>query len=93
MFSGVLAHVRLGGLVAPSLKKLLDGHIVCESVEECGKGGYRFTATETFDRLLTGVDGINQSGGGHPQLALFCPTIRVPLRRSSHKLIASSKSG
>ena len=46
------------------LRKLLDGHIVCEPVEKGGKRGYRFTATGTFDRLLTGVEVINQSGGG-----------------------------
>jgi len=27
---------------------------------------YRFTATGTFDRLLTGVKVVNESGGGHP---------------------------
>ena len=31
------------------LKKLLDGHIVCEPIREGGKAGYRFTATGTFD--------------------------------------------
>ena len=46
------------------LGKLLDGHIVCEPVEKGGKRGYRFTATRTFDRLLTGVEVISQSGGG-----------------------------
>jgi site-specific DNA recombinase len=47
------------------LRKLLDGHIVCEPIMEGGKRGYRFTATGTFDRLLTGVKVVNQFGGGH----------------------------
>ncbi len=51
-------------LARQMLRKLLDGHISCEPVEEGGKRGYRFTATGTFDRLLTGVKVINQSGGG-----------------------------
>ena len=32
------------------LRKLLDGHIVCEPITEGGKAGYRFTVTGTFDR-------------------------------------------
>jgi hypothetical protein len=44
------------------------------------QAGYRFTATGTFDHLLTGVKVINDGGGGHPLPDLFCPTIRVPLR-------------
>jgi hypothetical protein len=50
------------------------------AVSRLGKAGYRFTATGTFDRLLTGLKVINDGGGGHPQPALFYPTIRVPLR-------------
>lgn len=46
------------------LRKLLDGHILCEPVMEDGKRGYRFTATGTFDRLLTGVKVVNDGGGG-----------------------------
>ena len=46
------------------LRKLLDGHIVCEPIMEGEKPGYRFTATGTFDLLLTGVKVVNQSGGG-----------------------------
>jgi site-specific DNA recombinase len=46
------------------LRKLLDGHIVCEPIMEGGKAGYRFTATGTFDRLLTGAKVINDGGGG-----------------------------
>ncbi len=51
-------------LARQMLRKLLDGHFACEPVEKGGKRGYRFTATGTFDRLLTGVEVINQSGGG-----------------------------
>ena len=46
------------------LRKLLDGHIVCEPIMEGGKPGYRFTATGTFDRLLTGMKLVNDGGGG-----------------------------
>lgn len=76
------------------LKKLLDGHILCEPIVDNGKAGYRFTATGTFDRLLTGVKIVNgsaiYSGGGHPLPALFCPTIRVPLRAKAAKTQARS---
>ena len=51
-------------LARQMLRKLLDGHIHCEPIREGGKPGYRFTATGTFDRLLTGVKVVNQSGGG-----------------------------
>jgi hypothetical protein len=47
------------------LRKLLDGHIHCEPMMESGKPGYRFTATGTFDRLLTGLKVVNDGGGGH----------------------------
>jgi hypothetical protein len=46
------------------LRKLLDGHVVCEPIVECGKPGYRFKATGMFDRLLAGVKVVNESGGG-----------------------------
>jgi hypothetical protein len=46
------------------LRTLLNGHILCEPIEEGGKPGYRFTATGTFDRLLTGATLINHGGGG-----------------------------
>jgi hypothetical protein len=72
------------------LKKLLDGHIVCEPIMDGGKAGYRFTATGTFDRLLTGLKVINDGGGGHPLPDLFCPTIRVPLRAKAAKTQARS---
>ncbi len=39
------------------LRKLLDGHILCEPVLEEGKPGYRFTATGTLDRLMAGAWG------------------------------------
>ncbi|MBS0164746.1 MAG: recombinase family protein [Nitrospira sp.] len=51
-------------LARQMLRKLLDGHILCEPVLEDGKPGYRFTATGTFDRLLTGTSLINHGGGG-----------------------------
>ncbi len=47
------------------LRKFLDGRLLCEPIVEGGKAGYRFTATGTFDRLLTGVKVINDGGGGH----------------------------
>ena len=31
------------------LRKLLDGHILCEPIMEAGKPGSHFTATGTFD--------------------------------------------
>lgn len=46
------------------LQTLLEGHITCEPIVEGGKAGYRFTASGTFDRLLTGAKVINESGGG-----------------------------
>jgi hypothetical protein len=46
------------------LRKLLDGDIACEAIREGGKPGYRFTATGTFDRLLTGLKVLNDGGGG-----------------------------
>ena len=51
-------------LARQMLRKLLDGHIMCEPIMESGKAGYRFTATGTFDRLLTGFKVINDGGGG-----------------------------
>jgi site-specific DNA recombinase len=51
-------------LARQMLRKLLDGHIHCEPILEGGKPGYRFTATGTFDRLLTGVQVVNDGGGG-----------------------------
>lgn len=51
-------------LARQMLRKLLDGHILCEPIMEDGNPGYRFTATGTFDRLLTGMKVVNQSGGG-----------------------------
>ena len=37
---------------------------VCEPIMKDGKSAYRFTATGTCDRLLTGVKVVNQNGGG-----------------------------
>lgn len=46
------------------LRKLLDGHILCEPIMEGEKRGYRFTATGTFDRILSGMAVVNGFGGG-----------------------------
>ncbi len=54
-------HISLARQV---LRKLLDGHILCEPIMVGEKAGYRFTATGTFDRLLTGFKVVNESGGG-----------------------------
>ncbi len=51
-------------LARQMLRKLLDGHISCEPIMDVGARGYRFTATGTFDRLLTGMKVVNESGGG-----------------------------
>jgi site-specific DNA recombinase len=51
-------------LARQMLRKLLDGHILCEPIMEGGMAGYRFTATGTFDRLLTDFKVVNESGGG-----------------------------
>jgi hypothetical protein len=51
-------------LARQMLRKLLDGHISCEAITEGGKRGYRFTATGTFDRLLTSLKVVNDGGGG-----------------------------
>lgn len=55
-------------LARQMLRKLLDGNIVCEPIMEDGKSGYRFTATGTFDRLLSGVKVANYGGGGQDYL-------------------------
>ncbi|HWG96447.1 MAG TPA: hypothetical protein VN647_05120 [Nitrospira sp.] len=46
------------------LRKLLDGHILCEPIMQDGRPGYRFTATGTFDRFVTGVQAIGNFDGG-----------------------------
>lgn len=51
-------------LARQMLRTLLDGHILCEPIEEDHRPGYRFTATGTFGRLLTGTSMVNASGGG-----------------------------
>ncbi|HEV8620999.1 MAG TPA: recombinase family protein [Nitrospiraceae bacterium] len=51
-------------LARQMLRKLLDGDILCEPIMEGERTGYRFTATGTFDRLLTGFKVVNESGGG-----------------------------
>ena len=51
-------------LARQMLRKILDGHILCEPIMDGGKPGYRFTATGTFDGLLTGTKVVNYGGGG-----------------------------
>ena len=46
------------------LRKLIEGHILCEPIVEAGKPGYRFAATGTYERLLTGVKAMGNYGGG-----------------------------
>ena len=70
-------HVPLARLM---LRKLLNGHIVCEPIVEGGKPGYRFTATGSFDRLLTGVKVVNESGGGHPIQPSLVPFLRFEIQ-------------
>lgn len=67
-------------LARQMLRKLLDGHILCEPVQEHGKRGYRFTATGTFDRLLTGVKVINESGGGQAIQPSLVPLLRFEIQ-------------
>jgi hypothetical protein len=62
------------------LRKLLDGHITCEPILEGGKPGYRFTATGTFDRLLTGVQVVNHGGGGQPIQPSLVPLLRFEIQ-------------
>lgn len=51
------------------LRKLFNGNIRCEPIMENGKAGYHFTATGTFDPLLTGLTLVHEPakvfGGGH----------------------------
>jgi hypothetical protein len=42
-------------LARQMLRTSLDGNILCEPIEEDHRPGYRFTATGTFGRLLTGT--------------------------------------
>ncbi len=51
-------------LARQMLRTLLDGNIVCEPIEEDQRPGYRFTATGTLGRLLTGTSVVNAGGGG-----------------------------
>jgi hypothetical protein len=62
------------------LRKLLDGHIMCEPIMESGKAGYCFTATGTFDRLLTGFKVINDGGGGQPIQPSLIPLLRFEIQ-------------
>ena len=53
-------------LARQMLRTLLEGQILCEPIEEDHRPGYRFTATGTFGRLLTGTSVVNAGGGGDP---------------------------
>ena len=57
----MLANDQSGVFAPPHLSVF---KFICEPIEEDGKPGYRFTATGTFDRLLTGSTLINHGGGG-----------------------------
>ena len=48
----------------PDAQEAPERHIVCEPIMEGGKLGDRFTATGTFDHLLTGMKVVDESGGG-----------------------------
>ena len=66
------------------LRKLLNGNILCKPIMENGKAGYRFTATETFDRLLTGLTVVqepaNVFSGGHPLPLSLAPILCFTIR-------------
>jgi hypothetical protein len=47
------------------LKKLVEGHIICEPIlDEDGRPGFRFSATGTYRALLAASVGTNDNGGG-----------------------------
>ena len=54
---------------------MVPGHIACEAIMEGGKPGYRFTATGTFDRLLTGLKVLNDGGGGQTLRPSLMPAL------------------
>jgi len=62
------------------LKSLLAVH---DPLHPCADGVERYLTAEVLGDnagLLRLALGKNKAGGGHPQPALFYPTIRVPLR-------------
>jgi hypothetical protein len=61
------------------LRKLISGRIQCAPFDTRGRG-YNLAATGTYAGLLSEKMLVKDGGGGHPIPALFCPTIRVPLR-------------
>ena len=75
---GLLA--RQVGEARNILKTTLSGSLTLQPVELEGKAGYRFYGTGNYGSLLAYSQVSNDGGGGHPQPALFYPTIRVPLR-------------
>ena len=46
------------------LRKLIEGHIICQPYLDDGKVGYRFSATGTYGPLLADSLRTNDSGGG-----------------------------
>jgi hypothetical protein len=62
------------------LRKLISGRIQCAPFNDARGRGYNLAATGTYARLLSEKMLVKDGGGGHPQPALFYPTIRVPLR-------------
>jgi len=57
------------------------GRIVCTRIDDERGKGYSFLAQGSYSRLLgSGLAVVTNGGGGHPLPALFCPTLRVPLR-------------
>ena len=77
------------------LRKLLDGHIVCEPIMEGGRAGYRFTATGTFDRLLTGQAlrlSTKVVEGTHNRL-YFAPRFWSPFDLLSLRDVATQRDG
>jgi hypothetical protein len=60
--------------------KRIPGRLVCTPIDDARGKGYTFFARGSNSRLLGPGLAVNDGGGGHPLPALFCPTIRVPLR-------------
>jgi hypothetical protein len=60
--------------------RLVPGRIVCTPFDDVQGQGYTFLARGSYSRLLGAGIAIYDGGGGHPQPALFCPTLLVPLR-------------
>ncbi|MFQ5946774.1 MAG: recombinase family protein [Anaerolineae bacterium] len=63
------------------LRKLINGRLVCEPFEENGTRGYRFSATGTYGRLLSGTQYVNDGriplGPPAEFFRLSCPKISI----------------